>query len=232
MSEDESQNITATQLNHLLILSCSIVLGMCLISAYAWLQLPDDIQIPVHWGIDGQPDRYGGKAQGLLLMPSITLLTCLLFRVIPIFEPRRRNLLRSMTAYRITCLSVCMLLFGVHAATIGSLLGVFQVNTINLVSLFLALMFIVIGNYLGKVRSNFLFGIRTPWTLSSDLSWNKTHRLGGKLFVLAGVVGLVGQIVPGDNALLLLLGTLIPAVILMVVYSYLIWRDDPDKHPF
>ncbi len=97
MSEEKSHDITATQLNQLLILSCSIVLGMCLVSAYAWLQLPDDIQIPVHWDIDGQADRYGGKAQGLLLMPGITLLTCLLFRVIPIFEPRRHNLLRSMT---------------------------------------------------------------------------------------------------------------------------------------
>ena len=122
-----------------------------------------------------------------------------------------------------------MLMFGVHAATISSLLGFIQVNPINLVSLFLALLLIVIGNYLGKVRSNFLFGIRTPWTLSSDLSWNKTHRLGGKLFVLAGIVGLIGQVVPGDNALFILLGTMIPAVILMVVYSYLVWRDDPDR---
>jgi uncharacterized membrane protein len=226
---DESHDITSSQLNQLLLLLSAFVLAMGLLSAYAWLQLPNDIRIPVHWGINGQADRYGGKAQGLLMLPAITFLTCLLFRVIPIFKPRRRNLLRSLTAYRMTSLSVCLLMFGLHAALIGSLLGVFEFNIMNIVSLLVALLLIVIGNYLGKVRSNFMFGIRTPWTLSSDLSWNKTHRLGGKLFVLSGIVGLAGHVLPLDKPLLLTLGTLIAAVILLVVYSYLVWRDDPGK---
>jgi uncharacterized membrane protein len=226
---DPSQDITSTQLNQLMFVLSIFVFAMCLVSAYAWLQLPDDIQIPVHWGIDGQPDRYGGKAQGLLLMPGITFLTCLLFRVIPIFEPRRHNLLRSLTAYRVTSLSVCLLMFAIHAAIIGSLLGFFKFNPIDIVSLSFALVLIIIGNYMGKVRSNFLFGIRTPWTLSSDLSWNKTHRLGGKLFVGAGILGLIGQTLPGPWPLFMLLGILIPAVLALVVYSYFVWRDDPDK---
>jgi len=90
---------------------------------------------------------------------------------------------------------------------------------------------VVIGNVLGKVRSNFMFGIRTPWTLTSYRSWNRTHRLGGRLMVALGLVvigatalGLRGEplfaIVGGGG------GTLVVGV---VVYSYLAWRADPDR---
>ena len=91
-------------------------------------------------------------------------------------------------------------------------------------------LFIVIGNYLPKVRPNYLMGIRTPWTLTSDLSWQKTHRLGGRLFVLEGLV----LIVLGLIAVAAWLGVLIVAgiaIMLVVVfaYSYRVWKADPAK---
>jgi uncharacterized membrane protein len=45
-----------------------------------------------------------------------------------------------------------------------------------------------IGNVLGKLRSNFFVGIRTPWTLSSEHVWDQTHRWAGRLFVGAAAV--------------------------------------------
>jgi len=86
---DESRDISSSQLNHLLLLSSLIAAVMFLMSGYAWAQLAEDIQIPVHWGLDGQPDRYGGKSEGLLILPGVTFLIAMLFRFIPMFEPRR-----------------------------------------------------------------------------------------------------------------------------------------------
>jgi uncharacterized membrane protein len=87
---------------------------------------------------------------------------------------------------------------------------------------------IVVGNYLGKVRSNFFFGIRTPWTLSSELSWNRTHRLGGRLSVLIGLVALLTPVFPWAGVVALAVGAPI-MVIVLVIYSYVQWNRDPAK---
>ncbi len=226
---EEPHELDNSQFNQLLLLVGIFVLVMCMLSAYAWVQLPDDVLIPVHWGIDGQPDRFGGKAEGLLFLPVITLSIGIVFRLIPVIEPRRRNLLRSITAYRITLVTVCLFMLGLHFAIIGNLMGFFAPDVSSIVTLLISLLLIVIGNYLGKLRSNFLFGIRTPWTLTSELSWNKTHRIGGKLFVASGSTGLLGQFLLPDNALYLLIIVLIASVVFLFVYSYIIWRDDPNK---
>ena len=95
------------------------------------------------------------------------------------------------------------------------------------------MLFLVIGNYLPKVRPNYLMGIRTPWTLASDLSWGRTHRLGGRLFVLEGLVlPVLGLLDVGPE---LLSVTIIVAIVVLVVvvsaYPYQVWKADPEKRP-
>ena len=85
---------------------------------------------------------------------------------------------------------------------------------------------------MGKVRSNHIFGIRTPWTLSSEVSWNKTHRLGGKLFMLLGLLLIVTPVLLTETIsfFVLISGTLAITVI-SFWYSYTTWKSDPDKLP-
>jgi uncharacterized membrane protein len=92
-------------------------------------------------------------------------------------------------------------------------------------------MFLVMGNYLGKVRSNYVFGVRTPWTLASELSWNKTHRLAGRMFVACGALLIVAALtgISGTLLLSILIGSISVAVIIPTVYSYFVWRNDPQK---
>jgi uncharacterized membrane protein len=91
-------------------------------------------------------------------------------------------------------------------------------------------MFIVIGNFLGKTRSNWFFGIRTPWTLASDRSWSRTHRLGGQLFVALGLLTLaVTVLLDPMIATWVMLGGLALPVAWLVAYSYMAWRDDPNR---
>jgi uncharacterized membrane protein len=92
-------------------------------------------------------------------------------------------------------------------------------------------LFVVIGNYLPKTRPNYLLGIRTPWTLTSDLSWTRTHRVGGRLFMLEGAILVAsGLLDVGSGALLgLIIGGLALIVGIMFAYSYVVWKDDPAR---
>jgi uncharacterized membrane protein len=94
----------------------------------------------------------------------------------------------------------------------------------------LGILFMAIGNYLGKVRSNFMFGIRTAWTLSSEISWNKTHRLGGWLFFITGLlVFLSGLWRNGELTFGLLFAGTLSSVILLFGYSYWVWKSDEER---
>ncbi len=210
-----------------LIFGIVIVIVMFAISAWAWVQLPAGAQIPVHWGVDGQPDRYSGKVEGLLLMPLIAAGLMALFEIIPKMEPRRSNILRSEKAYNAVRISLLLFLLGLYIVIVANILG-YPIDMNFMVALGTGLLFIVLGNYLGKVRSNYMFGIRTPWTLTSDLAWNKTHRLGGRLFMLSGaVIILCGIFTPQWIVGAILIGALGTTAVTMI-YSYRIWKSDPD----
>jgi uncharacterized membrane protein len=214
-----------------MILVSAVVIGVMLVaSVWAWSSLPADAQVPIHWGPDGQPDGYAGKAIGLLLLPAIAAAVAAVFWVLPRIEPRRANLERSGKAYAATWIGVMLLLGGLHLLAISVAMGA-DLDLTRIVLMGTGALFIVIGNYLPKVRSNFLMGIRTPWTLTSDRSWTKTHRLGGRLFVLEGLILVVAGLLGIGGAVQV--GLIIAGVAIIVgvafVYSYLVWRDDPER---
>lgn len=212
------------------VISSLIVAGMLLLSLWTWRHLPDTQLIPVHYGLDGTPDRYGSKFEGLFLTPLIAAGLILLFAVIPQIDPRAQNLSRSEKAYAATWLTTIAFLASIHVATVMQALG-WHVNVGSVVSVGVSILLIIIGNYLGKVRSNFFFGIRTPWTLSSERSWNQTHRLGGRLMFLLGIGCILAAMFEANILFfVLVLGGMSGISILLVIYSYLLWKDDPEKH--
>jgi uncharacterized membrane protein len=210
--------------------SAAVIGVMLLASAWAYVNLPADARVPIHWGPDGQPDGFADKALGLFLLPGITLLVTLLLAVIPRIEPRRANLERSGKAYAATWIGVVLLLGGLHLLAVAVAMGA----TLDLTRIVMGgtgVLFVVIGNYLPKVRPNYMMGIRTPWTLTSDLAWTRTHRLGGRLFVVEGLILLGAAIVgmPGTWMIGLLLAMVAIVLVTMFAYSYVVWRDDPAR---
>lgn len=168
------------------------------------------------------------KLRGLVVGPALFVgLPILLFIIIPLIEPRRSNLLASSKAYAAAWITVVSLGVIAHVAFVNRAVGG-DVTLDALLPAAIAFGLIVLGNYMGKVRSNFFFGIRTPWTLSSDVSWNKTHRLGGKLLVLAGLGLLPLTILIDDPRLNAIIGGAIVTLValVLVVYSYVVWRHD------
>ena len=213
-----------------LIMSLLLVAAMAALSAWAWNAIPPTAQIPIHWGMNGEANGFAGRDQALLMAPFLTLGLALLFAVIPRIEPRRFNLASSAKFYRAAWIGTLCLLAAIHTSAVLNAMHIGP-NPREFVMPGAALLFIVIGNYLGKTRSNFFAGVRTPWTLTSDYSWEKTHRLTGRLFMLVGAAALLVAIVTGAKlaATTLVVGALAAALI-GIVASYVYWRRDPLRH--
>jgi len=210
--------------------SVAIVAAMLAFAAYAWVTLPAGAEVPIHWGPDGTVDGWASKTLGLLLLPLTAAGLALLLAGIPRFEPRRANLERSGKAYGAIWIAVILLLACVQVVIVATALGA-TVDMSRLTLFGIGALYLVIGNYLPKVRPNYLMGIRTPWTLTSDLAWDKTHRVGGRLFVIEGLVfiamGIVG-VSPEALAVVLIAGIVLLLVV-SAVYSYRVWKVDPAK---
>ncbi len=201
------------------------------LSAWAWSRLSPDARIPIHWNAAGRVDGYGHRNM-LFVQPLVILGLGLLLDFLPLIEPRRGREIRATRAYRAIWLGLLLFMFALHVMIVRA---AFAPGPLSLHGIFFGAgaLFAVIGNFLGKIRSNFLVGVRTPWTLSSELSWNKTHRLAGWLFVTGGLALMLGSVCIADTRPLvgLLVAWLAVTLVILVVYSYRVWRADPQKLP-
>ena len=172
-------------------------------------------------------DRTTGKLEGLLALPAISMVVFLFLALIPKIDPRKLNIDQSAKAYLASGVVFGGIMLMLQILVVLAALG-HNVNTTAVITAASGVMFIITGNFIGKVRSNFIFGMRTPWTLSSDLSWNKPHRLTGKLLMAWGLIVLVLVATVSPGLALIYTGVgLFFIVVLSCIYSYRIWRNDP-----
>lgn len=195
-------------------------------AAYAWPRVPDTI--PMHWNAAGEVDNYGAKLPGLLLVPLLSLGMYALFRVLPRLDPGRANYARFGPAYTSLRVGILAFMAFLQLAVVAAALG-YAVPMGSLMPLAFGFLFIGLGALLPRFEPNWFVGIRTPWTLSSALAWRKTHALGRWVFVATGLGTIVaGWVNPEWGFWALMVGGLGGAA-LLVAYSYLVWRDAPDK---
>lgn len=202
------------------------IAAMFVVAALCWSRASD--RIPVHWNWRGEVDRYGGKFEGLLLLPLISLGLYLLLLVLPLFDPGKANYRTFAGAYNLIRLTITLFLSAIYAVGVLVSLG-YHVDMNTVIGLAMGLLFIVLGNVMGKIRPNWFVGVRTPWTLSSKLSWTKTHRLAGWLFIVMGLLAVAWAISQSVWMLGLMIAVDFACGITMVVYSYLVYRKDPAR---
>lgn len=206
-----------------------IVVGMLALTAWAWGQLPAGAEVPTHWNIRGEVDDTSGKAFGFLLIPAISALMIGMMWLVPILEPRAEHLIRSSVAFTTIMVSVIALMFVIQGLLVASALGV-DVPMERAMPAAIGLLFVVMGSVMHRMESTYLMGIRTPWTLASERSWKATHRAGRWIFVALGI-GLLALAVAGagETAFLWLFGGLVVTMLGLVVFSFLVWRSDPER---
>jgi len=199
---------------------CLLFIGAAVaVAVYLYPNLPE--QIPTHWNIEGEVDDYTAKPWGVVIMPMAALLTFVIMRLIPVISPKGFRTDEFVGVVNVFTVAIVGFMSGVAILVLLEANG--QDAHINeMIFTGVGLLFIVLGNYMGKVRKNFFIGIRTPWTLASDEVWSRTHRLGGKVFILIGLFMMLNAFV--RFPVQWLIASIVIVALVPVIYSYVIYR--------
>lgn len=200
----------------IMLLLVLIALG---VSVWLYPQMP--ARVPSHWDAAGQVNGWVSPFWAVATWPLLMAGTAALLWVLPAISPRRFEIKPFEHTYEVLLLAVeaFLLVVGVCVMLAGA--G-YAVPIPRVVTLAAGALFMVLGNYMGKLRKNFFVGIRTPWTLANDEVWERTHRLAGWLFVAAGaliVIAGIAALPPGW-----MIGIVVAVCLIPYLYSYLIYR--------
>ncbi|MEH7362307.1 MULTISPECIES: SdpI family protein [Priestia] len=202
-------------------------LGITLLTLVAWIiALPHlPATMPIHWGANGEADGFATKINAMILTVGIMVLIYFVIAFVPRIDPRKENYKYFSKTYNILLNAVLLLFFFVNMSTILQGLG-YNVPMSYIAPIMAGLVFIIIGNYLQRVRSNYFMGIRTPWTLSNENVWKKTHRLSGKLFFIGGLLILISAFLPDGYKSVIMWGSIVLCVAVPYLYSYLAYKKE------
>ncbi|MDZ7642846.1 MAG: SdpI family protein [Woeseiaceae bacterium] len=201
------------------LLSWFFIIATIGMAGYFWPMLPDPM--PSHWNVQGEVDAWMPKFWGVAVLPIAAIGLYLLFKAIPYISPKgfRTDAFREvLNIFQVTLVAftalIALLVFLEATGT-----DVAMEQTVMAAT---GVLFLIIGNYLGKVRKNFFLGIRTPWTLASDEVWSRTNRVGGYAFMLGGIVMIVGALT--DLRPDWIIGVAVVVAVYPVLHSYLLYR--------
>jgi len=192
------------------------------IALFLYPKMPE--MMVFHWNCQGQPDGYLPKFWALFLMPIISLCIFPLFIIFPKIDPLGDNIEKFRKYFDMFILSSFLFLFYLYFLTIFWNLGLTFNFVMFLIPAF-SFLFFWTGILLEKAKRNWFVGIRTPWTLSNERVWEKTHKIGGKLFKILAIISLLGTIFP-NLAIFFLVVPLFLIIIYLFIYSYLEYKKE------
>ena len=202
--------------------------------------------IPVHFDINGIADRWGSKYE-MLVLPVMAIITMIMFELISRFyikkassvtdEKTKAEISSNVKVLNITVWVMSILFLVMNFFTLyTSYSQVYpekdlpEFDVIRAVSIVMGLVFIIMGNYMPKTRRNSTIGFRFPWTLYNDTTWIKSNRFASYVMMIAGMISIIGALfVKGIAATIIMLGSLLFSLPIMMVYAYIIYREEKKK---
>ena len=209
--------------SHILIII--LILSSFGIGAYFFPQMPE--KMASHWNAKGEVDGYISKFWGLFLMPIILLGLFLLFILIPKIDPLKENIAKFRKYFDGFIVLITLFLFYIYLLTIAWNLGK-RFNMGQMMMPALGMLFYYCGILTENAKRNWFIGIKTPWTLSSERVWNKTHKIGGKLFKAAGLIAFLGIFSPNYAFYFILVPALLVAFY-TIIYSYFEYQKETKR---
>lgn len=211
------------------------------ITIWALINLPETGTFPIHWNAAGEIDRFATKKEFSVTLWSLVAMTStigLLFSILPNIAPLRENLLKSSKAYITGWIGI--LVINVFIVALLAFLAVHSTKpggesldiekAVKPLLMITGVIITILGNYLPKTRQNWFVGIRTPWSLSSADSWEKTHRLAGTLFVISGLLLIISALaLPLNWTIVILISAVSIAAIVPIIASFYFWKMATDK---
>ncbi len=201
------------------ILSSLLIMSPAIVGAIMWDELPE--LMVTHFGINMKPDGYSSKAVAIFGLPLIFLAMHWICIIFTCFDKNNKNQNKKAMGIVFWILPIVSILM--ESVVFGAAMGK-EFNMEFLMTVPIALLFIAFGNYMPKVTQNSTFGIKLPWTFASEENWNKTHRLGGKIWVACGFVILFSMLLPIKYMVAVLVTALVIAVVVPTVYSWQMYK--------
>jgi uncharacterized membrane protein len=204
----------------LVILNAAIILAAVAMNLLAYSKLPE--QMACHWGASGQVDNWMDKNVCIWLMPGIMTGLSIFFFLILLIDPLRKNIDKFFGWYAGFIVIMNLFLLAMHGWMLLWNVGI-QIPSNVFIPIGMACLIFYLGIVTSNVKPNWFIGIRTPWTLSNEIVWQKTHKLGGGLFRIAAIIMLIGAVFPKYAILFVLIPVLSVAAVTLV-YSFMVWR--------
>ncbi|PFW56160.1 hypothetical protein COL13_16905 [Bacillus cereus] len=189
----------------------------------AWPHLPGEV--PSHINVSGEVDGYMSKMGMLILDVAVMIFIYVLAIILPKLDPRYANYGKFSKAYMMMNGAILFFLFASNMMGLANALG-YNIPIGIVVNIMIGILFVVLGNYMQQCKPNFFIGIKTPWTLSSEEVWRKTHRLGAKIMMIGGIVIMISAFLPGMWKIISLLSVVIILVVGTMVYSYVAYKKE------
>ena len=204
----------------LLTVTSTVTLFPILWGLIIWSQLPN--QISIHFNAAGQANNFQSKALAVFGLPFFLLLVHLfvIFMIGRDLKNRTMNEKMVKVIYWLIPIVSLIVSYLIYSKALGS-----TTNPSVFVSVLVGLIFVIMGNYMPKLKVNHTVGIRLPWTLQNEDNWHKTHRLAGKLWVLGGLILLLEAGLQFALSYVLVL-VILAIVLIPVMYSYQLSRKD------
>jgi len=193
------------------------------LSVWAYARLPESIA--TQWDAQGVPNGYSPRLWVVAMLPLVILVVTGLFNVTPVIDPRRENYPKFWDTYWLIANAILAFVGVAHVLVIAHGMG-YTVPVERLLPLGLGLLLAFLGNYLTRVQPNWFVGVRTPWTLSSDTVWRKTHRTAAWLLVVGGLVTAAAAFTPGMTFVPIMVATVVVVTLVPVVQSYVLWKRE------
>ncbi|MBP3328816.1 MAG: SdpI family protein [Clostridia bacterium] len=204
-----------------LIITSIVILIPMAVGLILWNQLPEEMV--THWGVGNVPDGWSNKAVTVFGLPAFLLIIHWVCLIATKADPKSKNINpKVMNLVLWICPLISLL---VLTATYAYALG-HDINVEIIVNIFIGVLFVIIGNYLPKCKQSYTVGIKLPWTLNDEENWNKTHRLGGILWVVSGIIMIVTALF--SNAVINII-VIVTAIVVPTVYSYVLYRKKLNK---
>ncbi len=194
--------------------------------ALAWPYLPE--QVPTHWGLNGQVDGWGSPAT-LWLLCAISPILSLGLQFLPRLDPKRANYEKFQSRYDFFGPLVPVLLLVCVAVTLSESLWPGRINVSRTIGVMIGVLFLIIGNLMGKIKPNWFMGVRTPWALSDPDVWNKTQRLGGWVFFLSGLSAVILSLLAPEKIFFIVFFTIL--IVGIILTYFMSWRWFKEKQP-
>ncbi len=194
-----------------------LIIVSILASLISYPYLPDSM--PSHWNINNEVDAYSSKLLPAIMFPSLLVFFYLLAIYLPKLDPLEKNINKFKKEFHTFILIIIIFFTAIQAFVILTGLG-YALNISYIMIPALSVLFYYVSILLEKSKRNWFIGIRTPWTLSSDKVWEKTHKIGARLFKLISIVNLLG-IWFTSKAIIVTVSLALFSVVYLTIYSYL-----------